>query len=90
MKPMYEEFIKVMNIGPRENGYENMAQLLQSDYDMEPSEFVAMIEKTWQQVLPLYEQLHCYTKFKLMEKYGEDKFSEDGYIPAHILGITKS
>ena len=32
------------------------------------------------------EELHCYTRGKLSEKYGSDVVSADGPIPAHLLG----
>ena len=39
-----------------------------------------------QQVLPLYESLHCYVRAKLSEFYGEDLVPLDAPIPAHLLG----
>ena len=50
-------------------------------------EFSHLIEHVWKQVLPLYEQLHCYTKTKLAEKYGHEKVNlKRGYMPGHLLG----
>ena len=48
-------------------------------------------ENLWQEVKPLYEQLHAYVRRKLYSFY-ETKFpekdvvSEFGAIPAHLLG----
>jgi peptidyl-dipeptidase A len=42
--------------------------------------------RLWNQVQPLYEQLHCQVRAKLAEHYGEDKVALDGPIPAHLLG----
>lgn len=38
------------------------------------------------QFMPLYEQLHAYTRFKLRIKYGETVVPEKGLIPLHIVG----
>jgi peptidyl-dipeptidase A len=37
-------------------------------------------------VKPLYDELHCYVRAKLREKYGKDKIPESAPIPAHLLG----
>ncbi|NVL67969.1 M2 family metallopeptidase, partial [Escherichia coli] len=48
--------------------------------------FEADIERLWQEVKPLYDDLHCYTRKKLRAKYGKDKIPEKAPIPAHLLG----
>jgi peptidyl-dipeptidase A len=53
---------------------------------MKPEEFEALTEKLWQQVKPLYEQLHCYTRTKLNEKYGDTVQKTTGPIRADLLG----
>ncbi|HMY59070.1 MAG TPA: M2 family metallopeptidase, partial [Pseudomonadota bacterium] len=42
-------------------------------------------ERLWEQVKPLYEALHCYTRMKLRQTYG-NRVPESGPIPAHLLG----
>ncbi|KAJ3088792.1 hypothetical protein HK102_007894 [Quaeritorhiza haematococci] len=86
IKPLYEKFINVSNVGARDGGFEDTSVLWRAGYDMSVDEFTSMIQQVWEQVLPLYEQLHCYTKGRLMDKYGKDKFGDDGLIPAHLLG----
>ena len=44
---------------------------------MSPDEFAAMTDRLWMQVKPLYDQLHCYTRAKLNEKYGDAVQAED-------------
>ena len=53
---------------------------------MSPGEFEQETERLWTQVKPLYDQLHCHVRAKLVEKYGKDKVPETGLIPAHLLG----
>ncbi|KAJ3277818.1 hypothetical protein HK104_002945 [Borealophlyctis nickersoniae] len=87
IKPLYEQFANVSNVGARDGGWPDTGVLWRSGYDMPVADFTDMVEKVWQQVLPLYEQLHCYVKGKLAEKYGKDKVElEGGYMPAHLLG----
>lgn len=43
-------------------------------------------EALWQQLKPLYLQLHAYVRRELRKKYGESVVSKDGPIPAHLLG----
>ncbi|NJK32141.1 MAG: M2 family metallopeptidase [Deltaproteobacteria bacterium] len=86
MRPKYQRFVELANEGAKDIGYADVGQLWRSGYDMKPDEFEAEMERLWQQVKPLYEQLHCHVRAKLAEKYGADKVPADGMIPAHLLG----
>ncbi|MFO0723933.1 MAG: M2 family metallopeptidase [Myxococcota bacterium] len=86
MKPMYQKLVSLSNEGAKEIGYQNAGELWRAGYDMKPDEFAATTEKLWSQVRPLYEKLHCYTRNKLVQKYGKDKVPPTGLIPAHLLG----
>ncbi len=57
-----------------------------SGYDMTPEQFAALTEKIWQEVKPLYDSLHCYTRTKLNEKYGDAVQAKTGPIRADLLG----
>jgi len=57
-----------------------------SRYDMPPEQFDQVAERLWQQVKPLYDQLHCHTRAVLAKRYGEDKVPAGKPIPAHLLG----
>ena len=43
-------------------------------------------ERLCAQVKPLYEELHCYARARLAQKYGEDKVPAGKPIPAHLFG----
>ena len=50
-------------------------------------------EQLWQEVKPLYEQLHAYVRRKLHNYYkanfpNDDVVNEFGAIPAHLLGTV--
>ena len=87
-KPMradYQRFAGLINEGAKELGYADVGEMWRSGYDMSPTAFEQETDRLWDQVKPLYEQLHCYTRGKLVEKYG-DKGQVNGMIPAHLTG----
>lgn len=86
MKGDYAQLVEMMNKGARELGFADTGALWRSNYDMDPDEFKALTERLWQEVKPLYEQLHCYTRGKLNEKYGDEVQPASGPIRADLLG----
>ncbi|MBT8137341.1 MAG: M2 family metallopeptidase [Gammaproteobacteria bacterium] len=82
----YQRFAELTNEGAGELGYDNLGAMWRSGYDMSADEFEQEIERLWQQVKPLYDQLHCYVRAELGEFYGVDKVPQDQPIPAHLLG----
>ncbi len=86
MRSMYQEFVALGNEGAREIGFDDLGELWRAGYDMTPAEFDAEVERLWEQVAPLYEQLHCYVRAKLSEHYGAERVPPNGPIPAHLLG----
>jgi len=85
-KPLYERFVVLANAGAQGVGFADVGDMWRSGYDMTPEEFEAETERLWGQVEPLYKQLHCYTRRKLVAKYGKDVVPPNGPIPAHLLG----
>eukprot|EP00276_Gloeochaete_wittrockiana_P006069 CAMPEP_0184649044 /NCGR_PEP_ID=MMETSP0308-20130426/6315_1 /TAXON_ID=38269 /ORGANISM="Gloeochaete witrockiana, Strain SAG 46.84" /LENGTH=643 /DNA_ID=CAMNT_0027081439 /DNA_START=252 /DNA_END=2183 /DNA_ORIENTATION=+ len=87
IRPLYSKFVNISNKGARESGYTDSGAMWRTGYDpLSATDFASTVETLWQQVLPLYEQLHCYVRAKLGQHYGEDKVPQDDVIPAHILG----
>ena len=82
----YRRFVELTNQGARELGYSDTGELWRSNYDMPPDAFAAEVNRLWQQVMPLYESLHCHVRARLAEFYGEDLVPLDEPIPAHLLG----
>lgn len=83
----YQRFVELVNEGAREMGYADAGQMWRSGYDMPAEQVVSETDRLWDQVKPLYEQLHCYTRSKLVAEYGADKGQvEGGLIPAHLAG----
>lgn len=86
MKDKYARYAELGNKGAKEIGFADMGALWRSGYDMTPSEFEADIERLWQDVKPLYDDLHCFARKKLRTKYGKERIPEKAPIPAHLLG----
>ncbi len=85
MRPLYTRMVELGNEGASEIGFADVGTLWRSGYDMSPDEFSGEVDRLWQQVRPLYEQLHCHVRAKLHETYG-DAVPDAGPIPAHLLG----
>lgn len=86
MKADYVDYINLANMAARDAGFADARELWLSGYDMAPDDFAQTLDDVWNQVVPLYEQLHCYVRSKLTEKYGEEVVGTDGMIPGHLLG----
>jgi peptidyl-dipeptidase A len=86
MKAPYARLVELANAGARNFGFADVGELWRSGYDMGSAEFEEETDRLWEQVKPLYVDLHCYVRSRLAETYGRDKVPENGPIPAHLLG----
>jgi len=86
MRADYTRLVEIANQGARELGYADVGALWRSRYDLPSATFVAVTDRLWAQVKPLYEQLHCYTRAKLHEHYGDPVQPAIGPIRADLLG----
>ena len=82
----YARMVEIANAGARELGFADTGAMWRSQYDMTPEEFAAMTERLWNEVQPLYDQLHCYTRAKLNQNYGDAVQPATGPIRADLLG----
>ena len=88
-RPMRKDFVRFVvlsNQGARELGFKDTGALWRSKYDMPPDDFARELDRLWEQVRPLYLQLHAYVRWKLREKYGDQVVPASGPIPADLLG----
>ncbi len=86
MRTKYQRYVELANEGANELGYTDLGEMWRAGFDMSPAEFQDEAAKLWQQVKPLYDELHCAVRAKLGEHYGIDKVPQNGPIPAHLLG----
>jgi len=64
-------------------GFSDNGEMWRNDFETE--NFVEDMMNLWNEVEPLYLELHTYVKNKLRNVYG-DKLDDSDLIPAHILG----
>ena len=86
MREKYQRYVELANEGAGELGYGDLGEMWRAGYDMSPAEFEGEASRLWNQVKPLYDELHCAVRSKLGAYYGADKVPQDGPIPAHLLG----
>ena len=87
--PMHDDYarmVEIANEGARDLGYENVAQMWLSKYDMPADDMEREVERLWGQMQPFYEQLHCYVRNRLSASYGEAIQPRTGPIRADLLG----
>jgi peptidyl-dipeptidase A len=63
-----------------------MGGIWKGRYDMTAPQFASEMSRLWEQVKPLYQELHCHMRQAIAKKYGADRMPSDGTIPAHLLG----
>ncbi|ESQ81112.1 M2 family metallopeptidase [Asticcacaulis sp. YBE204] len=86
MKGDYTKLAALANEGAKGLGFADTGALWRSNYDMGPDEFAAETDRLWGQVEPFYQNLHCYVRRKLNEKYGDAVQPNKGPIRADLLG----
>ena len=85
-KQKYTEYVALSNKGAKQMGFADTGAMWRAQYDMPPEAFSAEMERLWQQVKPLYDSLHTYTRYKLRQTYGPDVVPLTGPIPSHLFG----
>ncbi|MBL8949630.1 MAG: M2 family metallopeptidase [Myxococcaceae bacterium] len=86
MRTDYARLVDLANEGTKEVGFSNTGELWRAAYDMPAADFEKETDRLWNQVKPLYDDLHCYVRGQLSKKYGAQKVPLDQPIPAHLLG----
>lgn len=78
------ELVELSNEASRLDGFKDTGDYWNSRY--EPSMFEEDLEYIYQQLKPLYLNLHAYVRRKLHQRYGARYINLKGPIPAHLLG----
>jgi len=86
MRKDYVRFVELANEGAREMGYADLGAMWRAGYDMPPDDFTKEAARLWDQVKPLYGQLHCYVRGRLQKTYGKERVPDGKPIPAQLLG----
>jgi peptidyl-dipeptidase A len=85
-RDLFVKYVGLANTGAKAIGFKDVSELWQAGYDMPADKFAPEVDRLWNQVKPLYTQLHCYARRKLNEKYGDKVVPKTGPIPAHLFG----
>ncbi len=86
MRADYQRFVELSNEGAQALGFADTGAMWRSKYDMPPDDFAAEVDRLWDQVKPLYDDLQCHVRAKLSDHHGADVVDPAGPIPAHVLG----
>ncbi|NXL50610.1 ACE2 enzyme, partial [Podilymbus podiceps] len=94
MRPLYEEYVELKNEVAKLNNYSDYGDYWRANYEADyPEEYkysrnqlVEDVEKTFEQIKPLYQQLHAYVRHRLEQVYGTELINSTGCLPAHLLG----
>jgi len=71
MRKDYARFVELSNKGASELGFADTGAMWRAKYDMPPDDFTKELDRLWDQVRPLYLELHAYVRMKLRAKYGD-------------------
>jgi len=82
-RPLYIRYVELKNKLAQQMGYADYGDEWRQKY--ETTEMETIVQNLYDQVEPLYKQLHAFMRRKLYEMYGADKIDLRGPLPAHLL-----
>uniref|UniRef100_A0A8C9CGF5 Angiotensin-converting enzyme n=1 Tax=Phocoena sinus TaxID=42100 RepID=A0A8C9CGF5_PHOSS len=82
--PYFPQYVELSNKAARLNGYKDGGDSWRSMYEMPFLEYE--LEQLFQELQPLYLNLHAYVRRALYRFYGSELINLEGPIPAHLLG----
>uniref|UniRef100_A0A803W0Y4 Angiotensin-converting enzyme n=1 Tax=Ficedula albicollis TaxID=59894 RepID=A0A803W0Y4_FICAL len=84
LRPKYETFVELSNAAYSMDGFNDTGSYWRSWYNSDS--FERDLEHIYNQLEPLYLNLHAFVRRKLYERYGPKYINLKGPIPAHLLG----
>ncbi|XP_068118779.1 angiotensin-converting enzyme isoform X1 [Hyperolius riggenbachi] len=84
MREHYKKYVALGNKAAELNGHADNGAYWRSWYETPTLE--SDVEKLYNELQPLYLQLHAYVRRALYKKYGDQRINLRGPIPAHLLG----
>ncbi|XP_030058174.1 angiotensin-converting enzyme 2 [Microcaecilia unicolor] len=94
MRPLYEEYVDLENEAAKANGYQDYGDYWRGNYETHVTGKYAYsrddlkrdVERTFEEIRPLYRELHAYVRGRLHDAYGSEYISKTGCLPANVLG----
>jgi len=83
IRPLYLRYVALKNKLARMNGFSDLGDQWRGRY--ETTDFEGQMMALYDQMEPLYKELHAYIRRKLHDKYGGDVVDIRGPMPAHLL-----
>ena len=83
MRPHYIRYVELKNKLARLLGYADYGDQWRQKYETDQMETI--VQSLYDQVEPLYKQLHAYIRRKLYNVYGSQYIDLKGPLPAHLL-----
>ncbi|GLH10915.1 Angiotensin-converting enzyme [Gryllus bimaculatus] len=87
VRGLFEQYVAISNEAAALNNYTDLSGLWLKAY--ETPNFREELQRLWEQMRPLYQQLHAYVRRHLRMRYGDAEVTQQGPIPAHLLGTIK-
>ncbi|KAK7873703.1 hypothetical protein R5R35_013235 [Gryllus longicercus] len=84
VRGLFEQYVAISNEAAALNNYTDLSGLWLKAY--ETPNFREELQRLWEQMQPLYQQLHAYVRRHLRMRYGDAEVTQQGPIPAHLLG----
>ncbi|MXQ87244.1 hypothetical protein E5288_WYG007775 [Bos mutus] len=84
LRMTFERYVQLSNKAAKLNGYQDMGALWRSKYESDTLQ--EDLEQLFQELQPLYLNLHAYVRRALYRFYGPELIDLRGPIPAHVLG----
>lgn len=82
--PDYRKYVRLMNIAAEKNNFDDAGEMWRDKY--EDPNLVETVDRLWNDIEPLYNELHKYVRHKLGKLYEKQLDKDDPLIPAHLLG----
>jgi peptidyl-dipeptidase A len=87
MRNDYKAYVDLMNEAAVANKYADAGAMWRNRYEYpEDNQLIVKVDQLWQQVEPLYDELHKYVHREIKKLYGDKIDSSSKNIPAHLLG----
>uniref|UniRef100_T1PCB8 Angiotensin-converting enzyme n=1 Tax=Musca domestica TaxID=7370 RepID=T1PCB8_MUSDO len=80
----FERYIELNTKSAKLNNFTDGAEVWLDEY--EDDTFEQQLEAIFEDIKPLYEQIHGYVRHRLNQFYGDEVVSKTGPLPMHLLG----
>ncbi|XP_072023763.1 angiotensin-converting enzyme-like [Amphiura filiformis] len=82
---LYPDWVELNNVAASNGGYADEGQIWRELYEIPNDGLEEMVDALYEEVKPMYKQLHAFIRRRLAEQY-PGRVNRYGPIPAHLLG----